>query len=139
MVDIYIANQLAEFKEKAMSKTRGEIEAAFTKAIIKLEKEYLGRGPLDARTFLVDDMILVRLRGVLTQAEQKLAETPQGSHLIKETRQQLFETSKELLRSIVEEIISCKVLSFHSDISTKNAERIIVLTVDRNLEKEFRS
>ena len=48
-----------------MCKTRGELEAEFTKAIIKLEKEYLGRGPLDARTFFVDDMILVRLRGVL--------------------------------------------------------------------------
>jgi len=58
-----------------MAKSRGELEAEFTKEIIKLEKEYHGRGPLDARTFFIDDMILVRLRGVLTQAEQKLAET----------------------------------------------------------------
>ena len=71
-----------------MPKTRGELEAEFTKAIIKLEKEYLGRGPLDARTFFVDDMVLVRLRGVLTQAEQKLAESEHGSNLIKETRRQ---------------------------------------------------
>jgi uncharacterized protein YbcI len=120
-----------------MSKTRGEMEAEFTKAIIKLEKEYLGRGPLDARTFFVDDMILVRLRGVLTQAEQKLAETPQGSTLIKETRRQLFETSRSLLENMVREIFESQVKSFHSDISTKNNERILVLTLDDHIERRF--
>lgn len=122
-----------------MSKTRGELEAEFTKAIIRLEKEYLGRGPLDARTFFVDDMVLVRLRGVLTQAEQKLAETSQGSTLIKETRRQLFETSHPLLETIVQEILGCRIRSFHSDISTKNNERVVVLTVDINLEQRFKT
>ena len=122
-----------------MTKTRGEVEAAFTKAMIRLEKEYLGRGPIDARTLFVDDMILVRLRGVLTKAEQKLSETPHGSTLIKETRRQLFETSRALLANIVQDIVGCSILSFHSDISTNSGERIVVLTVDRNLEKEFRA
>jgi len=122
-----------------MAKTRGELEAEFTKAMIKLEKEYLGRGPLDARTFFVDDMVLVRLRGVLTQAEQKLAETPQGSTLIKETRRQLFETSRPLLEAIVMEIFGCQIKSFHSDISTKNNERIVVLVLEINLEQHFKA
>ena len=120
-----------------MANTRGEYEAEFTKAMIKLEKEYLGRGPLDARTFFVDDMVLVRLRGVLTQAEQKLAQTSQGSTLIKETRRQLFETSRPLLETIVHEIFGCQIQSFHSDISTKKNERIVVLTLDINLEQRF--
>ena len=118
---------------KNTSKSSGELEAEFTKAIIKLEKEYHGRGPLEARTFFIDDMILVRLRGVLTQAEQKLAETPQGSTLIKETRRQLFETSRSMLEDIVCEMLGFQVKSFHSDISTKNNERIIVLTLDRKI------
>ena len=116
-----------------MTKSRGELEAEFTKEIIKLEKEYHGRGPLDARTFFIDDMVLVRLRGVLTQAEQKLAETPQGSALIKETRQQLFETSRSMIKDIVNKTLGFQVKSFHSDISTKNNERIIVLTLDRKI------
>ena len=122
-----------------MAKTRGELEAEFTKAMISLEKEYLGRGPLDARTFFVDDMVLVRLRGVLTQAEQKLAETPQGSMLIKETRRQLFETSHSLLETLVREILGCGVKGFHSDISTKNNERIVVLSLDVNLDQRFKA
>jgi uncharacterized protein YbcI len=120
-----------------MTRTRGEMEAELTKAIIKLEKEYLGRGPLDARTFFVDDMILFRMRGVLTQAEQKLAETPQGSDLIKETRRQLFETSRPLLEDIVQKILGCQIIGFHSDISTKNNERIVVLTLDNKLSHWF--
>ena len=118
-----------------MAKTRGQLEAEFTKAIIKLEREYLGRGPLDARTFLIDDMVQVRLRGVLTQAEQKLAESEQGSQLVKETRRQLFETSRPYLEEIVRRILNTEIISFHSDISTATAERMIILTVKDFFEK----
>lgn len=55
--------------------TRGKLEAKFIRAIVKFEKEYFGRGPLDTRTFFIDDMIVVRLRGVLTRAEEKLSKS----------------------------------------------------------------
>ncbi len=64
-------------------KTRGELEAEFTKAMIKFEKDFLGRGPLDARTFLLQDLILVRLRGILTPAAAKLAEDHAGQVRVK--------------------------------------------------------
>jgi uncharacterized protein YbcI len=118
-----------------MSKTRGEIEADITRTVIKIEKEFFGRGSLEARTFLVNDMILVRLRGGLTLTEKKLAETAHSSTLIKETRRQLFETSRPLLIAKVKEILGCEVLSFHSDVSTKKGERVVVLSVEENLEK----
>lgn len=117
------------------TKTRGELEAEFTKAIIRFEKEYLGRGPLEARTFFLNDMIVVRLRGVLTPAEMKLAETPEGRALVKETRRQLFETSRPLLESLVREIIGCALISLHTDMSTRTGERVIVLTVEANLDE----
>jgi uncharacterized protein YbcI len=118
-------------------KTRGRLEADFTKAIIKFEKEYLGRGPEEARTFFIQDMILVRLQGILTPAEAKLAESREGQTLVKETRRQLFESSRPLLEAIVGEIINCNVVSLHTDMSTKTGERVVVLTVDKNLEEEF--
>jgi uncharacterized protein YbcI len=120
------------------TRTRGEIEDEFTKAIIKFEKDYLGRGPLDARTFLVNDMILVRLRGVLTPAESKLAEDHEGQKLVKQARRQLFETSRPILEKLVKEIVNANLLSFHSDISTRSGERVIVLTVDKNLDQKSR-
>lgn len=122
----------------SQTKTRGEMEAEFSRAMIKFEKEYLGRGPLEARTFFVDDMILVRLRGVLTLAEQKLVQDREGQRLVKETRRQLFETLRVNLESIVAEITGCQLISLHSDLSTRTGERIIVFTLAENIEDNFR-
>jgi uncharacterized protein YbcI len=118
-------------------KTRGEAEAEFTRAIIKFEKDYLGRGPLDARTFFLQDMIVVRLRGILTPAEIKLAERPEGKTLVKETRRQLFESSRPLLETIVQEVVGCALISLHTDMSSKTGERVIVLTIDADLSEKF--
>jgi hypothetical protein len=60
-------------------KSRGELEAEFTRAVIKFEKDYLGRGPLEARTFFVSDMILIRVRGVLTRRNKPWRATVKGS------------------------------------------------------------
>lgn len=120
------------------NRSRGLIEDEFTKAIIKFEKDYMGRGPLEARTFFVDDMILVRLRGVLTPAETKLVEDYEGQKLVKQARRQLFETSRPILEELVNKIVRCRIISLHSDISTHTGERIIVLTVDQNLGKIYK-
>lgn len=119
-------------------KTRGEAEAELTQAIIKFEKEYLGRGPLDARTFFIQDMILIRLRGIITPAERKLAETREGQNLVKGTRRQLFESSRPLIEEMVKQIIGCQLVSLHTDMSVKTSERIIVLTLDINLDTLYK-
>lgn len=118
--------------------TRGQAEAEFTQAIIRFEKEYLGRGPVDARTYFIKDMILVRLQGVLTPAELKLAETKDGRSLIKETRRLLFESSRPLLEEMVQQIAGASLVSLHTDMSSRTGERVILLTVDRDLEKAFK-
>jgi len=117
--------------------TRGEIEAALANAIIQFEKEHLGRGPLEARVFIIQDMILVRLRGVLTPAEVKLAQDPDGHNLIKQVRRQLLEGSRSLLDEIVQHATGSRVVSLHTDISVKTSERVIVFTLADNLEELF--
>ena len=52
-------------------KTQGEIEAAICEGIIRFEQEYMGRGPKDIHAHLVGDLLVVRLQGVLTAAEQQ--------------------------------------------------------------------
>jgi uncharacterized protein YbcI len=118
--------------------TRGEAEAEITQAVVKFEREYLGRGPLDARTFFVNDMVIVRLRGVLTTGDRKLAETREGQVLIKETRRQLFESSITTFEQMITQTLGCKLVSFHTDISTKTGERVLVLTVDTNIDTLYR-
>ena len=115
-------------------RTRGEHEAEVTRAMIKFEKEYLGRGPQDVKTIFLGDMILVRLRGILTPAEMKLAESREGRELVKESRRQLFESSRPLIEEIVRNVAGCSVISLHTDMSTRTGERIVILTVDANLD-----
>lgn len=120
-----------------IQRSKGQIEAAITKAMIQFEREHMGRGPRDARTWLIQDMVLVRLLGVLTPAEEKLAQDPDGKALLKQVRTQLIESSRPLIESIIREITGVAVISLHSDISTRSGERIIVLTLAENLEARF--
>ena len=75
-------------------KTQGEIEAAVCKGMSHFEQEYMGRGPKDIRAHLIGDLLVVRLQGVLTAAEQHLVTTlpaEKGRDLLKQVRSQLIE------------------------------------------------
>ena len=115
-------------------RTKGQIEAEISEAVIRFEKEYMGRGPLETKTYILDDMVLVRLRGVLTQAEHQLAsaeDDSRGRELIKQVRIALLEKGRALLEKDIEAITERKVLSLHTDISTTTGERMILFTLDR--------
>lgn len=118
--------------------TKGQIEAQISEAIIKFEKEYMGRGPKETKTYIIDDMIFVRLKGVLTPAEEHLSKTDEGADLIKRTRVNLLEGAWALLEKIILDITGCKIQSLHSDISTKTGERIIVFTLNQYFEGKVR-
>ena len=118
-------------------KTKGQIEALIGEAIIKFEKEYMGRGPMETKTYIIKDMVLVRLKGVLTPAEEQLTKSAEGADLIKRTRMQLLESARVLLENMVSDIIGCQIKSLHTDISTKTGERVIIFTLDQNIEDRF--
>ena len=75
-------------------KTQGEIEAAVCEGIARFEQDYMGRGPKDIHAHLIGDLLVVRLKGVLTVAEQQLvAALPaeKGRDLLKQVRMLLSE------------------------------------------------
>ena len=116
-----------------MPKTKGQIEAEISEAIIKFEREYMGRGPDETKTYIIGDMVLVRLKGVLTPAEKQLARTvdnAQGRNLIKQVRIELLEKAKMLLDTIIQDITGHSVKSLHTDISTVTGERVVIFTLD---------
>jgi uncharacterized protein YbcI len=124
---LYIEN------EKSMNKTKGQIESDVCEAVIKFEKEYMGRGPLETKAYIIDDMVLVRLKNVLTPAEMKLAsvtDRKDGRELIKRIRITLIEQGRPLLESAVESILGIKIKSLHTDISTMTGERVIIFTLE---------
>ena len=85
-------------------RTQGEIEAAICQGMTRFEQEYMGRGPKDIRTHLIDDLVVVRLQGVLTAAEQHLVESlpaEKGRDLLKQVRTHLLETARPLMEKMV--------------------------------------
>lgn len=112
--------------------TQGEMEAAVCEGVSRFEQEYMGRGPKEVRCFLVNDLLLVRLQGVLTAAEQHLVQTvspEKGRDLLKDVRTQLIEIARPTLESLIEKITGSKTLSLHHDISTIYGEEIIIFSL----------
>ena len=113
-------------------KTQGEIEAAISDGISRFELEFMGRGPKDIRAHLIGDLLVVRLQGVLTAAEQHLVTTlpsDKGRDLLKQVRTQLIEASRPVLEKLVLEITGTPVRSLHHDISTVTGEEVVLFTL----------
>lgn len=115
-----------------MLKSQGEIEAAISEGIGKFEQEYMGRGPKDIHAHLIDDLLVVRLIGVLTAAEQHLVKTlkpEKGRDLLKQVRTHLIETARPMMEAMVQDITGVKVVSLHHDISTITGEELLAFTL----------
>src|SRR5690348_12810421 len=117
---------------EAAMKTQGEIEAGICEGITRFEQEYMGRGPRDIRAHLISDLLVVRLQGVLTAAEQQLVKSlpaEKGRDLLKQVRTHLLETARSVMEAMVEQATGAKVISLHHDISTRTGEEVLLFTL----------
>ncbi len=110
------------------------MESAIRNAIIKFEQEFMGRGPDDVRAFIVRDLVVVRLKGVLTPAERQLAKTVEGVDMVKRLRQNLIAQGRDKLSEQVSEITGAKVTGVFTDIDVQLGERVFVFTIDREIQ-----
>ncbi|HZS11935.1 MAG TPA: DUF2294 domain-containing protein, partial [Nitrospirales bacterium] len=117
--------------------SKGQIEAAIRNAIIRFEMEFLGRGPTDVRAYILQDLIIVRLKGVLTPAEQQLAKNPEGVTLVKRMRSNLLDQGRDDLIKEISSLTGAEVVGLFTDVHVASGERVIVLTMDVNLEQRF--
>ncbi len=112
--------------------TSGEIEAAICRGISRFEQEYLGRRPKDIHAHLIGDLLVIRLRGVLTAAEQQLAKSlpaERGRTLLKQVRGHLVEMARPILEVLIRDVTGVPVLSLHHDVSTVTGEEVILFTL----------
>jgi uncharacterized protein YbcI len=113
-------------------KTQGEIEAAICQGVSHFQQEFMGRGPKHIHAHLLGDLLVVRLHGVLTAAEQHLVTTlpvEKGRDLLKQVRSQLVETARPGLEALVYDITGIKPCSLHHDISTVTGEELVIFTL----------
>jgi uncharacterized protein YbcI len=114
------------------------VENAIRNAIIKFEQEFIGRGPDDVRAFIVRDLVVVRLKGVLTPAERQLAKTVDGIDMVKRLRQNLIALGRDKLCEQVSDITGTKILALFTDIDVQIGERVFVFTLDRDIQNGSR-
>jgi uncharacterized protein YbcI len=119
-------------------RTKGEMEGAIRTAIIKFEQEFMGRGPDDVKAFIIRDLVVARLKGVLTPAERQLAKTAEGVDMVKRLRQNLIAQGRDKLCEQVSEITGAKTIALFTDIDVQLSERVFVFTVDRDVQNESR-
>ena len=113
-------------------KSQGEIESAICDGISRFEQDYMGRGPKDIHAYLLGDLLVVRLQGVLNAAEQHLVKSlppEKGRDLVKQVRSHLIETSRPLMEVLVQKVAGVNVLSLHHDISTVTGEEVVLFTL----------
>ena len=116
--------------------TKGQIEAKISNAVTKFELEVMGRGPKQINTIIINDLIIIRLKGFFSISEKRLAEN-NSVELVKRVRTLLFENEVENFKQIIQDIVDTEIISVHSDVSTVTGEKIIVATVNLDLESRY--
>ena len=113
-------------------KTQGEIESAICEGVSRFGQDYMGRGPKDIRAHLLGDLLVVRLQGVLTAAEQQLVKSlpaEKGRDLLKQVRTHLIETARPVMEAMIQAVTGVPVVSLHHDISTATGEEVVLFTL----------
>ncbi|QPC48131.1 DUF2294 domain-containing protein [Mangrovibacillus cuniculi] len=116
-----------------------KLEAEISEACIKYQRDLVGRGPQETKTYIVKDMVITRFKGVLTIEEKHLIQHEEGKKLVKQMRQVLREIHSEAFEEIITNLTGLPILSSHSDISTETGERIEVFIMSEDLEAKLES
>jgi uncharacterized protein YbcI len=115
----------------------GQVKDSISKQVTKFYVDTIGHGPEETRIYIIEDMVIVRLKGKLLPIEEKLLEGEDGIGLVKDIRKKLHQILTTNLGLIVSNITRHKVISSHSDISTKTGEMLEVFILDSYYEKEL--
>ena len=113
-------------------KAVGEVRAAISKEIVRLQAEYYGKGPTRAKTYMEDDLVVVVLEESFTRAEKTLAERGERE-AIQHIRRRFQQQMAESFTSVVEQATGRKVRVFLSetDIDQDVSVETLLLAEDR--------
>jgi uncharacterized protein YbcI len=100
-------------KQAAQRAAHGDAVTAISDGIVKLLKDYYGRGPTQAKTYYEDDLVVCLLRGGFTPVEQTLLDGGRG-HAVIEQRMAFQEVMRQRFESVVERATNRRVIGFMS-------------------------
>ena len=92
----------------------GEMRATISREIVRLQAEYYGKGPTRAKTYIVEDLVVVVLEESFTRAEKTLAERGEKD-AIEHIRRRFQQQMADDFTSVVEQATGRKVRVFLSE------------------------
>ena len=91
----------------------GDARTAISDGIVALLKDFYGRGPTQAKTYYLDDLVVCLLRGGFTKVEQTLREGGRGPAVI-EQRMAFQEVMRDRFVAVIERATGRHVIGFMS-------------------------
>ncbi len=93
----------------------GQLLAKLSTEMVRAQKKYFGKGPTQAKSYFVDDMLLIVMQGGLTTAEKTMMDFGEDDK-VRDFRQTFENKMTERLTGMVEEITGRTVLTYQSQI-----------------------
>ena len=93
----------------------GEILGRISTEMVGALKQFYGKGPIKARSYFFDDLLIVVMRGGLTTAEKTMLEFDQEDQ-VREFRQAFENEMTGRLTHMIEDLTGRKVLTYQSQI-----------------------
>lgn len=106
------------------------MRAEISNAMVGLKKEFYGKGPTKAKTFINDNYVFCALQGGLTRNEQTLLAAGQED-LVRQYRLKFQEAVADATTEAIERITGCRVVGYHSQIVFGRDTAFEIFVLDR--------
>ena len=112
----------------------GHLLSAISTSIVRILRERYGRGPMKAKTYALDDIIVVVLRaGGFTAAEQTMIDSGEPERVVA-MREDFQRVMAEDYKNTIEKLTNRRVLAFLSNAHVEPELTLEVFFVDRPLD-----
>jgi uncharacterized protein YbcI len=108
----------------------GQVNAALARAVVRVHRTVVGRGPTKAQAFFRHDVVVVLMRDVLTPIERTLAANDDAD-TVRSARRTCGRAMRPELEAEVARLTGCKVEATLADTDVYNDTAILVFTLDR--------
>ena len=91
----------------------GDVLTAISDGLVALQKEFYGRGPTQAKSYVVDDLAVCLLRGGFTRVEETLLRGGRGTAVLQQ-RREFQALMRDRYEAVIEHATGRPVIGFMS-------------------------
>jgi uncharacterized protein YbcI len=132
-----VAEQGKSEKEPEGYELRGGLLASISREMVRAMKTFLGKGPTQAKSYLLDDFLVIIMRGGGTIAEQTMIDAGQED-AVRDFRQRFENEMAERLTYMIEQLTKRKVINYQSQVLFDPNVSIEIFMFDKPIAEEAR-